>query len=273
MLEYGFRGLIGLLTPQSNTTVEPEFWIMAPAGANLINARLVSQAGAMNDRLVDYAWQAEATLEQFGNAPLSAVAFACTGSSYLIGAADETGLIERLEAKMKAPFVTAARAITEALRTLSAHRIALISPYSPDLTTASVDYWRRSGLEIAQVIAVAPPPNSFHPIYGIDARSVGLAIDAVAAEVDAILLLGTGMPTLGPILERAGRGGALLLSSNLCLGWLAISRACRVHTDRDGLMAWIGGAGWAERLLARRTPDGCPDRAASGTISSPFGQH
>ena len=41
-LEYGQKGLCGVLTPQANTTVEAEMWALLSPGHSLINARLVS---------------------------------------------------------------------------------------------------------------------------------------------------------------------------------------------------------------------------------------
>ena len=41
-LEYAAKGLVGCLTPQANTTVEPEFNILLPAGYAVLNARLPS---------------------------------------------------------------------------------------------------------------------------------------------------------------------------------------------------------------------------------------
>ncbi len=41
-LEYAPRGLVGMLTPQANTTVEPEFNLLWPPGVAMINARLMS---------------------------------------------------------------------------------------------------------------------------------------------------------------------------------------------------------------------------------------
>ena len=41
-LEYAPRGLVGMLTPQANTTVEPEFNLLWPPGVAMINARLIS---------------------------------------------------------------------------------------------------------------------------------------------------------------------------------------------------------------------------------------
>ena len=53
-VEYAPQGLIGVLTPQANTTVEPEFWIMLPPGVALINARMTSDKSSLEARLVDY---------------------------------------------------------------------------------------------------------------------------------------------------------------------------------------------------------------------------
>ncbi len=84
-LEYAPRGLVGMLTPQANTTVEPEFNILWPRGVAMINARLMSGKASMTDRLVDYFDNYGASLKQFANAPVGVVAAACTGASYLAG--------------------------------------------------------------------------------------------------------------------------------------------------------------------------------------------
>ncbi len=54
VLEYAPLGLIGVLTPQANTTVEPQMQILLPPGFAYINARLTSPKGTIEERLVDY---------------------------------------------------------------------------------------------------------------------------------------------------------------------------------------------------------------------------
>jgi maleate isomerase len=66
------KGLIGVLTPQANTTVEPEFWIMLPPGVAMINARMTSDKSSLEARLVDYFDQMDRAVEQFANAPIGA---------------------------------------------------------------------------------------------------------------------------------------------------------------------------------------------------------
>ena len=77
-LEYASRGLIGMLTPQANTTVEPEFNILWPRGIAMLNARLLSDKRSITERLADYFEHYDDSLKQFANAPVGAVGAACT---------------------------------------------------------------------------------------------------------------------------------------------------------------------------------------------------
>ena len=91
------KGLIGLLTPQANTTVEPEFAILMPPGYAFLNARMVSDKPTIEGRLDDYFANMERSIAQFANAPIGAVAFACTGASYLQGVKRERAAVEAIE--------------------------------------------------------------------------------------------------------------------------------------------------------------------------------
>ena len=105
---YARKGLIGVLTPQANTTVEPEYSILCPQGHAFINARMTSLKESIEARLVDYSDSIEDHIAQFANAPLHAVALATTGASYLIGKSAEDELVERVMISRGLPLVTAA---------------------------------------------------------------------------------------------------------------------------------------------------------------------
>ena len=53
-VEYASKGLVGVLTPQANTTVEPEYAILMPRDTAWINARMLSRHKTIEERLVDY---------------------------------------------------------------------------------------------------------------------------------------------------------------------------------------------------------------------------
>jgi hypothetical protein len=141
-LQYAAHSLVGLLTQQPNTTVELEISILMPPGHAHIAARMVSGAGSLGVRLVAYIREAGDTAAQFPNAPLTSLALACTGSSYLVGREKEQRLLAGLSQRYGLPAFTTATAIVECLAQLGARRIALATPYPESLTQACAAYWR-----------------------------------------------------------------------------------------------------------------------------------
>jgi maleate cis-trans isomerase len=247
-LAYAPKGLIGLLTPQANTTVEPEFAILCSPGYAAINARLTSPARQMVDRLSEYFSSLESQIARFSNAPIDAYAFACTGSSYLAGREAERALCAKIETQTGRPFIAAARAVDEALTVLGAERIGLISPYPPELDRASTAYWTSCGFDVGDAINISDPLAS-HPIYGLPADRISSALDEMKGRgVDAVVLLGTGMPTLGPIRDAAEIDGPPVLSSMLALAWRTIAALDRRVPEQVDLRRWIAGELWVDRF-------------------------
>jgi maleate isomerase len=250
-LAYARKGLIGLLTPQANTTAEPEFAILCPPNYAAINTRLISPATEMVDRLSEYFSTLESQIASFASAPIDAYAFACTGSSYLVGRDVEKATCTEIEERTGRRFITAAGAVRDALETLGARRIGLVSPYPTELDRASDVYWTSCGFTVADTINITDT-SAPHPIYGISAdRAVGAIRDMKGRAVDAILLLGTGVPTLGPIWTLAKGDGPPVLSSMLALAWRTISVLDRRVSGREDLLDWIAAKPWSERFASQ----------------------
>ncbi len=251
-VEYAAEGLLGVLTPQANTTVEPELAIMLPPRTAMLNARLTSPKPTIAARLVDYVEGLDLAVAQFANAPVGAIAFACTGASYLVGREAEDRHVARLEARLGIPFVTAARAVCDAFAVLGAQRIGLVSPYPADLTEASAAYWQSRGLTVGRIVAAAAPGGAFHPIYAMSAGSAAEALAGMRGSgVEAIVMLGTGMPTLKPILDCPAVEGAPVISCMTALGWRSLCALRGAQPDGAGLRRWIGGEGWRGRYAQR----------------------
>ena len=136
-VEYAPKGLIGLLTPQANTTVEPEMAIMTPPGYAFINARLTSDKATIEARLVDYFATLPNQLSQFANAPIGTALVATSGMSYLAGVDAEARILEEVSRSAGIPVFTSAIASVDMLNALGARRIALVSPYPETLNVAS----------------------------------------------------------------------------------------------------------------------------------------
>jgi len=245
--EYGRAGLFGLLTPQGNPVAEPELRILLPAAGAMLAARLTSPGPTLRERLIDYREHLGEFVDQFDDVAFDAVGFACTGSSYGIDADEERRRLDAIAARKGYPIVTAADAVEAALFELGAAAIALVSPYPGWLTDACRGHWQRRGLRVTATLQLAPESTWGHGIYALTTAAV---LDAVARldtrGADAVLLAGTGMPSLRAILALEPLRGVPVLSSNLCLGW-ALARV--IGDTEPGPESRLYG-GWTARLAA-----------------------
>jgi maleate isomerase len=250
MVEYARKGLIGVLTPQANTTVEPEFAILMPPGYAFLSARMVSDQPTIEGRLGDYFAAMEHSVAQFANAPMGVVAFACTGASYVQGIERERGAVEAIESTLGISFLTAGRAVADALRRFGARRVWLVSPYPSSLTDASVGYWRGHGFDVVKVTGIFDVSSKFHPIYDLAASSVEDALATIDLKsVDAVVILGTGVPTLGPILKYTGNGSPVpILSCTSALAWRSLMVFDPDLAEQRVMRRYFDGDGWRERF-------------------------
>ncbi len=222
--DYGRDGMIGIGTPQANPTVEAEMAILLPPTVQRITTRLTSAAVASEDRLRTYLDRLDRALEAFDTLRPDIFGFACTASSYLVTPQHEKDLVAVAQARFGYPVVTAAAAIAWKLQTLGARRIALVSPYPPALGQAARDYWSAKGFA---PVAVGTAPIAGSDTRGIYALGTSDARAALAGlgdvSVDAILITGTGMPSL-PLIADPPPGMPPIVSSNLALAEALLAR-------------------------------------------------
>jgi maleate isomerase len=241
--DYGAGGLVAILPPQANTTVEAELGVLLEPDVATIVSRLTCHERESRTRLVGYFRNVAASLRAFDSAKPDFGLFACTGSTYLVGLDEE----DRAFAALSTPLISAARAVLLALDALNAKRLALVSPYPGWLTDACVAFWQSQGMTVFHVRTPAGDRSDTRRIYDLGSPQALAEINALAgADVDCILITGTGMPSLAAIAKA--RTAAPVLSSNLCLAWTA-------HRKLGGespLRTWLAAdAPWRERLAAR----------------------
>ena len=249
-LEYGHGGLVGILTPQANATVEPELSVLLGPDIGAINGRMTCPAPDLRARLVAYFERIDEAIATFADAPMDAIGVACTGASYLI---DTVPAAFQRPWDGPRPVVAAVEAIDRALRGLGARRLAMLSPYPKWLTDACLAHWSKLGYEIVLVREPAPIEKGYHPIYAQQSRQATAVLDDVASlGVDAVVISGTGLPTLAalPRLNRAG--GPPVLSSNLCLAWALEEILGGRGASPHPITAWLApDAPWVARLRQR----------------------
>jgi len=251
MAEYSSAGLAALLVPQANTTVEAEMAVLLPPGCGSMTARLTSGATDSQERLLGYFERVDATLDTLGGAKPGVALFACTGSTYLVGRDAERERFEIVGRQRGYPLVSAAEAIEAALKELGAERIALVSPYPDWLTAACAGFWRGRGRDVVSVTTVGTPGADTRAIYSLGTAAALAALQgADLAHGQAVVLTGTGMPTLGTI--ASAPSSVPVLSSNLCLAWKAAQVLGHPLSSR---VRWLGPGAWWHDTLATRFPD------------------
>lgn len=211
---------IGVATPQANPTVEHELQRMMRGDVRPVFTRLTSSADSQSDRLIDYASQLADAIATFSSMPLEAFAFACTGSSYLVGLNREQEIVNAAEQEHRVQVLTATQAIRRELEGRGAHRIAVLAPYPESLLLAAVEYWQQVGFDVVAHKSLEVGQDA-RAIYSLSTDDVLQALrDFDVADADLILMSGTGMPTLHAMRQFDGA----VLSSNLCLATECLRR-------------------------------------------------
>lgn len=234
---------IGVLVPPGNPTVEPELYRMAPPGVTFHFARLSSRpthgpagaAAGMEERTRAYREGLDGPAQALGEVRPALVLLAHTASSYALGWGQEQPLADRIATLCGAPALLAAQAVRAALQHLGITRLALGTPYPESISRQGKAYWEAAGFRIV----------GYHRLVGVadiyaetEERAAELARLADEPDAEAVLLSGTGLPTVS-VLERLERDlGKPVISSNQACCWRALRLA--------GVREPVGGFG---RLL------------------------
>jgi maleate isomerase len=204
---------VGLLAPSANPAVEPELrQLLAPDVALHVSRLPVMPGTTLEQRNAVYLQAADAALDAFGALALDAAVVGITGPSYALPPGEDAGLQDRMAALAGRPVVLAARGIAESLIALGRPKLLLFSPYPGWLTERAERYWRAAGLDLVESYKVS---DSFRA-YELSPEEVADGLARLRPPADcAVLLSGTGMPTLDAMEWMRERIGVPMLSSNL----------------------------------------------------------
>ncbi|WP_049568392.1 maleate cis-trans isomerase family protein [Nonomuraea sp. SBT364] len=219
------RGRVGVLVPPGNPSAEPELTRLLGSRADMHAARFPVRPGlAPAERLESYNAALPAMTHAFGDLPLDALVMASDGPRYLLDPDEDRESCLRLTERCGVPFASATVAILEAIGHLGLEEIHIVSPFQPWLTELAEWFWKAAGLRIAGVLPVRAQ-GGFSPDTITPAELVEQVKRARLPRDGVLLFAGSGMATL-PALGTLGAGNdRVLLTSNLCTAWWALSRA------------------------------------------------
>lgn len=209
---------VGLIVLQADETIEADFRRLVPESARVLVSRIPSSAEVTSETLASMEGRLGEAAALFpSGVELAAVAYACTSGAAEIGS-DRIAEIIRSAAGTRA-VTDPLSALIAACRRMNLGRLALLSPYIPEVSGTL-----RAALAAAGI--ATPVFGSFDVaeearVARTDARSILDASDALLAGggVDALFLSCTNLPVLDAIPALEERHGLPVLSSNTVLAW------------------------------------------------------
>ncbi|MCG8443868.1 MAG: hypothetical protein MI723_18865, partial [Caulobacterales bacterium] len=123
-------------------------------------------------------------------------------------------------------------------------RLGVAAPYTEGLIDALGRYWADRGVAVVARHRIITRTDDTETIYQLSSADAAAGLSAMSGgDFDALLLSGTGMPSLAAL--RGAPAEPPVFSSNLCLAWrlLMLVGADR-HLDRHPPEI----AGWRQRM-------------------------
>lgn len=219
---------LGMLTPSSNTTLEP-------VTAAMVDALPNASAHFSRFRVKEIALSSSA-LGQFDPAGILAAAhllddahcqvigWSGTSASWLGFQADER-LCDSIEAQTQARACTSVLALNEALRVSGVTRLGLITPYRADVQAAIVANYANAGIDCAEAHLGIQDNFSFGAVTPDQIRVMAERLmDAPAAErPQALTVLCTNVRAAHLAVELEARYGVPVFDSVSTVVWKALN--------------------------------------------------
>jgi len=150
---------LGLIVPSSNTVMEPDLYQNLPNEVTLHTARmfLTSTTPAGERKMIlEYLPRAA---QDLASARPHLVVFGCTSAGALLGAEGESRMLQQLATTAGAQVVGVVQSVQAALQSRRWNRVAVLTPYVPDLNQRIRESIERIGMEVADIAGLGITDN------------------------------------------------------------------------------------------------------------------
>lgn len=231
------RARIGVVVPHADVGPESELQALVPEDVFVHGSRVhfgaMRAGGEMDPKIPHDPVRAfvepphiDNAVELLAASPLDVIALGFTSSAYVLGAAGEKELFDRLSAYTRGiPLTATTRAAVAGLEALGARRIALVNPpwFDDKLSSQGADYFTEQGFTVAHHGPCGLPSNQ--KLITPEALSQWIRTTVAGHEPDAVVVAGNGIRAVGVIEGLERELGFAVLTANQVLGWHALHLA------------------------------------------------
>jgi len=222
----GARANIGLVVLATDQTIEYEFrnLITAP-GVALYEARLHNDFDITSETLRAIGPRiAPSTDLILPGLDLDVVAFGCTSATMVLGEDYVFGEIRK--ARPSIACTTPVTGALAALKALNAGRIAMLTPYSPQITAGMADYFSRCGVEVGACATFDRRDDRDAACISVESIVAGAErLAEQAPGIEAIFVSCTSLRVAEVVRRIEASTGLPVTSSNHAMAWHALRLA------------------------------------------------
>ena len=212
---------LGLIVLSTDETLEYEArQVLGARAVNLMHARIPAQADVTPEDLATMAGEMTSTAAQLPSG-LRAVAYGCTSGATVIGPERVQALVQKVQPDV--PVTNPMSSVIAGLNALGARRIALVTPYVPEVSAPMRAYLADRGIEVVSEVSFGQSDD--WTVARISEASTRAAmLEAGRAEgVEAVFASCTNLRTFGVIGAVEAELGLPVVSSNQALLWHLLS--------------------------------------------------
>ncbi len=216
---FGARARLGMIILESDQTLEVEARMIDVDGVDFYHSRIPNEMEVTPTTLTDMAARLPAAAgllpADFG---FDAIAYGCTSASTLIGTDGVTNAIRQAHPAMACTNPIAGA--IAAFDALGVNRVAIVTPYTLDVTEPVAGQFRNAGLEVGAVGSFLE--SSDLVVARISPQSIAEGVRTVAeaaGDCDGVFVSCTSLRTLNIIPGLEAEIGKPVVSSNLALLW------------------------------------------------------
>ena len=210
---------IGLLLPSSNTTMETDFYGMAPVGVTVHSARMMLKSVTV-EGLEEMAGEALRAGALLATAKVDVLIYGCTSGSLIRGVDWERELVSSIEAKTGVPTVSTAGAVVEALKALGLRRVGVATPYTDDINGLERRFLEAQGFEVESILGLGLVDN--HEIAAVPPEKIVELAEEAATGSDGVFVSCTNLPAASLVHELEAKQRLPVVTSNQASMWAGL---------------------------------------------------